>query len=271
MEKITVFGYSRKSPDDVEDTKRSIGNQDELIKIICKGKNWNLKDILSDENLSGSDRERPGIIKQIKKAKEHKVSNPHEEVYIVVKDSKRLARDRSWLIDRIKDLNAYGVKVFSIVDNNFLDPSNLGYRIMADVDEQAIYDGQKNAKLTQQLKMSKNLPCIPAPFGYKYNKQKSWLIVKKESQIVLGVIQNHLNSVDYRAIMRDFGLSRGKYYRIIKNAQKGLYCGYCVFYNKIRDSNKKIIRTEEIKYKINCEKIISEELYIQVGRKAKQK
>lgn len=272
-----VFGYSRKSPDDKEDTEKSIKNQDELIEIICKGKNWRLMEIISDKNISGSDNDRKGIKEDISKARKHKVMNPKRNVYIVVKDSKRFSRDSSWAINTLKDLNAYGIKVFSIMENSFLDPADLGMRIMANVNEQAIYDGKKNARITQELKMAKNLPCIPPPFGYqsnfKYNSYRrripidkskditNWVIVPKEAEIIKEVINDYLRDVNYKETLSSTKIDKGIYYRIISNAKKGIYNGIIKFENKIRDSNKIIIRTDVIEYPGTYEHILSEEVF----------
>lgn len=262
---IECFGYSRKSPDDKEDTERSIKNQNELIETICKGKEWKLKEIFSDKNLSGGDRERQGANQCIKESRKYKVSNPRKEIYIVVKDQDRFARDSSFLRDTLKDLEAYGVRVFSIIKNDFLDYKDLGDSVMSLMNEQMIIEGRKKAILTRDKKIDQKLPCIPSPFGYKYYR-KSWVVKKKESQIVLGVVENYLNSIDYKATMREFGITRGKYDRIIKNAKKGLYSGFCVFDNKFKASDGKPIRTEEVRYEIKVEKIVSEELFNKVNR-----
>lgn len=281
-EKI-VFGYSRKSPDDSEDTDRSINNQEEIIKINCSGRNWKLQQIFSDKNISGSDRNRKGVHDAIQSATIYKKENPEKEVYLVVKDSKRFARDSSWGIDTLKDLNVYGVKVFSIMDNSFLDHTDLGYRIKSNVDEQPIYDGKIHAKTTQELKKNKSLPCIPAPFGYKYNWIKdskgskrpldktqsleSWVIDKKDSKIVLNVLNSYVNSVHYKDILKENKISVGKYYRIIKNAKNGLYSGYIYYSKKVKDSKGKVIRTEEVNYKGTYKPIISEELFEKIKEK----
>lgn len=253
---VYCFGYSRKSPDDKENTETSIRNQNDLIKIVCKDNNWILVSIEEDRDISGSDRNRKGLNKQINDSKLFKKENKDKEVYIIVKDSKRFARDSSFSVEVLKELESSGVQVFSITKNGFLDYSDIGDRIMGVVDEQIIFDAKKYAKLTQELKMSKNLPSIPAPFGYKYGKDKNWVLEKKSAKIVQAIIIDYLNSINYKATIKKNKITKSKYYRIIKNASKGLYSG--IIYYKKKNG-------EEVKYKGLHEPIISEDLYNEVN------
>lgn len=253
--KVYCFGYSRKSPDDEDNTNTSINNQNDLIKLTCSSKKWKLVSIEEDRQISGGDRTRKGLNKQIECSKEFKENNPSYEVYIIVKDSKRFARDSSFSIEKLKELESFGVRVFSITKNGFLDYSDIGDRIIGVVDEQIIFDAKKYAKINEKLKISKNLPCIPAPFGYKYGKYKNWIIDRKASKIVYGVVSDCVNSTHYRATMKKYKLSSAKYYRILKNARNGLYSGF-IYYNKKNG--------EEIRYKGQHEPIISYDLYKRV-------
>lgn len=256
MEKeVYCFGYSRKSPDDKLGTDTSIKNQNDLHKINCQNKGWNLVSIEEDKDISGSDENRKGFIKQIQNSINFKKDNPGFEVYFQVKDSKRFARNSSYAKKILDNLSLEDVKVFSIVKNGFIDYSDIGDRIMGVVDEQVIYDAKKYSEITFEIKKSKGLPCIPAPFGYKYNNEKNWVIDNKKAKIVLGVVQDYLSKRDYKATIKDYGISKGKYYRIIKNFKKGLYSRYIVF-------NKK---DKETKYKGVHEPIISEELWRSVN------
>jgi len=262
--KVFAFGYSRKSPDDEEDTEISLRNQKELIQVICKGKEWNFIKMFTDRNISGGDNERKGINDCIKESMEYKVKNPSDQVYIIVKDSKRFARESSFFKNKLKNLDAYGVKVFSIIKNNFLDYKDIGDRLMSVIDEQAIIEGEKNAKLIEGLKMSKNLPCIPAPFGYKYGKDKNWVIVQRGANIVSEVVSSYLRNINYKEILKELKIDKSLYYRIIKNYRKGLYSGIISYEKKIKDSDKKIIRIEKIEYEGTYQKIISDEIFKKV-------
>lgn len=261
-----VFGYSRKSPDDKEDTERSIKNQDELINNTCLGKHWNLIGIFYDKNITGGDRDRPGIKDIISKSRKHKVSNPKKNVYIITKDQDRFARDYAFMGDTLKDLEAYGVKVFSIMKNDFLSSDDLGDTIMSVMNEQIIKEGRKKAVLTIDKKIEQKLPCIPAPFGYKYFK-KNWIIVPKEADVVRKVIDDYLKEVNYKKTLSSNKISRGKYDRIKANAKKGLYNGIISFENKIKGSSSKVIRKEIFKYEGDYEHILSEEVFNKLNDK----
>ncbi len=256
-----AFGYSRKSPDDKKNTDVSINNQNDIIIITCKDKGWTHDSTEEDRDISGGDRSRRGIKIQIEKAKQFKKQNPEINVYILVKDSKRFARDSTFFKETLIDLQSYDIKVFAIMKNDFLDPSNIGDRVMSVVDEQVIFDAKNYAKLSEKIKVSKSLPCVPASFGYKYDKDKNWVIKKSESKIIPDLLSDYVSGRDYKATMKDYKVTKGKYYRIIKNAKKGLFSGFVCYTKKYKDSDGNIIRTEEIKYKGSHEPIISEELF----------
>jgi len=264
--KVVVFSYSRKSPDDREDTERSIKNQNELIETICKGKGWILLESFIDKNISGGDRGRDGINKCIKKAKEYKVSHPGEEVYIVVKDQDRFARDYAFMGDTLMDLEAFGVKVYSIIKNGFLDSGDLGDIVMSVMNAQMIKESRKKAILTRDKKIEQKLPCIPAPFGYKYGKNKNWYLVSRDAKIVKKVVSDYLNNISYKITCSENKINRMKRDRIILNAKKGIYNGIIKFDNKIKDSSRKIIRTEVIEYEGTYDKILSEETFMSLQK-----
>jgi len=280
---VFVFDYSRKSQDDKEDTDTSIKNQQELNQTICKGKGWTLLESFIDKNVSGSDRDRPGLIKCIKRAKEYKVLHPQCEVYILVKDQDRFARDYAFMGDTLKDFDAFGVKIYSIMKNDFLDSNDLGDTIMSVMNEQMIKEGRKKASILVEQKINKNLPCIPAPFGYKYGKNKSWIIDSKKSKIVERIIKMYLNYEDMKDIIRTnedgsiiskmsyitntLKINKSLYYRVLNNARKGLYNGYVVFDRKHKGSGSKVVRIEEIKYKSNFPSLITEETYNEVNNR----
>lgn len=262
--KIVAFGYIRKSPDDKEDTERSLNNQKELIETICKGKDWILLEVFSDKNISGGDRDREGVNQCIKKAKEYKVSNPREEVYILVKDQDRFARDSSFLRDTLKDLDVYGVLVFSVIKNGFLDYKDLGDSVMSLMNEQLIIESKKKAEINENKKIEQKLPCIPAPFGYKYNKKKNWSIEKNKVPIIINVLKDYVNGIHYNETLIKNKITRGKRDRIISNAKKGIYNGVIIYNHSLKDLKGNIIKNE-VKYKGTYQPIISEELYNKVN------
>jgi DNA invertase Pin-like site-specific DNA recombinase len=263
-----IFGYSRKSPDDKEETKRSILNQKELIEDTAKYFGGvNVKHFV-DENITGSDRFRKGFTAMISEAIEIKETNPEKNVIIIVKHQERFARDSSFFRDTLKDHEARQIDVFSVMKNNYLSSKDLGDSVESLLAERTVLDGKEKAELTMKKKMEQGKPPIPAPFGYKYDdKTKDWIVIKKEASLINEVLQRYLDSIELRVILRDLEIDKGLYYRIVKNAKKGLYSGFIVFERKHRDSNKKVVRTEEVKYPGVHPKIIDEELYNKVNKK----
>lgn len=261
--KVYCFGYSRKSPDDRKNTDISIKNQNDLITLICNKNNWELMSIEEDRDVSGSKENRKALSQQINNAINFKKNNDDTEVYLIVKDSKRFARNSAYSKKILDLLELNGVKVFSISKNAFIDYADIGDRLIGVVDEQIIFDAKKYAKITQELKESKNLPCIPAPFGYDY-KDGNWIINKKQAKIVSNVVKMYIKNIDYKTIVKQNSINKAKYYRIIKNAQKGLYSGYITYDKKYKNSNGEIVKSEEVKYKGTHKKIISEEIYSQL-------
>jgi len=261
-----AYPYERKSPDDKENTDRSIENQRELIKNTCIGKEWKLVDKnFSDKNITGSDRSRKGLNQCMTEARKYKILNPKDDVYIIVKEQDRFARDSAFMKNTLKDLDAYGVKVFSIIKNDFLDADDLGDSVTSLMNEQLIVQGRKKAFILRDQKIEKKLPCIPAPFGYKY-KNKQWVADNNNFKIVLNVINDYLNNISYKETLLNNKINRTKRDRIIFNAKKGLYNGIITFENKIKDSNKKVIRTEIIKYKGTYQHLLTEELFLRCQR-----
>jgi len=255
---IISLGYARKSPDDPDSTETSITNQIKLIEEKCKEFNWNLKEIFIDKNISGSDRTRKEFLKMIKLAIELKKA--YEDVYIIVKEQDRFCRDSPFFQDTLTDLEAYGIKLYSILRSKFLSSDDLGDVVTSMVDNNSIIVGRKKAFKLLEQKKKELLPSIPAPFGYKYSKDKknkNWIIETKKAEIVKNVVSDYINKVKFRDILKNNKIDKNLYYRIIKNANKGVYSGFVSYVKKFKDSNKKIVRVENVLYKGSYESIIS--------------
>jgi len=266
MEKINIFGYSRKSPDDKESTEVSIDNQNRLIKSICKEKEWNLKKIFTDKNISGGDRYRKNFTIMISESIEIKDNNKNYNIFIVVKDQSRFCRDSAFFKDTLKDLDVRGIKVFSISKPGFLNHEDLGDNVNALMGEQKIVEGKKYSEISFKQKMEDQLPSIPAPYGYKYNKKKEWVIDVIKSKKVSQVCLDFEKGIKLKETLSNLKINKSLYYRILKNVKKGLYSGYIIYERKYRDSNKIIVRTEEVKYLGHHPHIISQELFDEVNK-----
>jgi len=261
MQEIKVFGYARKSPDDEEKTEVSINNQIKLIESSCKKKNWIVEKIFIDKNISGGDRFRKGFVDMI-----DKIINSKEVKIIVVKDQDRFARDSAFFMDTLRDLDVREIKVFSIIKNNFLSHEDLGDVVTSVVDGHYVITQRKKAVVILNQKKEEGMPPFNASFGYKSKKGK-WIIVQKNAEIVRQVCEDYVNNVSFKETIKRLKINNSLYYRIIKNAKKGIYNGFVFYIRKYKDSNGKVVKTEEVKYKANFEPTISEELFNKINRR----
>ena len=262
---IKVVGYTRKSPDEKEKTDVSLKNQEDLIEKLCEEKEWELEQIYSDKNISGSDRQRKGFLEMLNYVKTKK----HIEI-VVVKDQDRFARDSSFFSDTLTDLDAYGIKVFSILKNKFLSHEDLGDMVTSLVDAHFIVSQKKKAKALYEQKKEKGLPSFVPPFGYKKKSNWSsksmrgtgkWILFPKQAEIVRDVCKSFLNGENFKITLNRLKINKSLYYRIIKTARNGVYNGWIFYIHKITDSQKKIVRTEEIKYQGQHDLILDNGIY----------
>jgi len=263
MDKIYVLGYARKSPDDKEATESSILNQTKLIEFACKNKGWILLDIFIDKNITGSDRDRKAFGDMKDKAIESLKSDKPVS-YLITKDQDRFARDSSFFSDTLQDLDAYNIKVYSILKNGFLSHEDLGDMVTALVDSNYLVKSRAKTLSIYEQKKEEQLPPFVAPFGYKFPKSKkvtqNWIIEPKKAEIVKQVCSDYNNKVSFKETVNRLKINKSRYYRIIEHFKKGTYNGWIVYDRKFKDSNKKIIRIEKVKYKGTFEPIINYEL-----------
>jgi DNA invertase Pin-like site-specific DNA recombinase len=258
--KIKSFGYVRKSPDEKEGTESSIFNQTKLIEEYAKNNNFELIEIFIDKNISGSDRTRKAFNDMISRA-------IHGEAQlIIIKDQDRFARDTAFFSDTLTDLEAYGVKVFSIIKNDYISAEDLGDMVTSVVDADFVRRARAKTKISFEQKKNEGLPPFIAPFGYKFSKTKPkiWIFDKKNAEIVKIVCCDVISGVNYKETIEKSKINKSLYYRILKNASAGIYSGYIVYQKKIKASNKTIVRFEEIKYKGIHKPIISDEIFHKV-------
>lgn len=176
----------------------------------------------------------------------------------IFKDQKRFSRD--YLLQE-ELINIYGKTKgadFRLIYGQEIFDNEFTRKINVVINEQTIIEGRKNAERLQQEKMEKGLPCIPAPFGYKYDKKKdlkNWKVVEKEAKIVRKIAKRY-KTKNYKETIKELKIKKSLYYRIIKNIEKGIYHGNVVFDRKIKDLKGKIVKTERIEYKGNFEAIL---------------
>jgi len=255
---IYGFGYKRLSQEDrgkkKEEQETSLQNQDDLIRKTFSKNKIILKNMFEDRYLSGSDRNRKDFNDMIKRAIDG------EACIIGVKNRSRFCRDAPFFQKIMKDLMAYNVKVLSCVDNRYLDPESIEDDFGSVIDGRAIKEGRKNTKLLFNQKMEAKLPCIQAPFGYRY-KRKKWFIVEEDAEIVRKIFELASKGNTMTSICKELGINKGKYYRVVGNK---CYCGYVQYFNKIKDGENKVVRKEEVCYKGIHEPIISLKLFEKV-------
>lgn len=257
MDKIKVFGYARKSPDDREDTQISIANQIKQFEYVCQQKDWKLIKVFQDVNTSGSKRDRKGFNKLIEEVKANQ-----DISIILIKDSSRFARDSSFFSDVLIDLLVIGKRFYSCMKGGYLDPEDLADKITSVVDEDVVIRGRKYSRMLFDQKKEDKLPPIKSPFGYKNDsKTKTFKIINKQAHIVSGVCQDFVSGLDYKEIIKKYKINPPKYYRIIRGAKNGIYNGLVYYEKKIKDSKGNVIRNEVVTYKGNYPSILSEEAF----------
>ena len=256
---IKAFGYVRKSPDDKDRTDLSILNQTKMIEKVCSEKEWEVIDIFIDRNVSGSDRGRKGFNDMKNRAFKGEVQ------MIVVKDQDRFARDSAFFTDMLQDLDAHQIKVFSILKNNYLSHEDLGDVVTSVVDSSNIVKSRIKTLKNYEDKKDDGLPAFVSPYGYKFpkgkNVVKNWIVKDKEAYVVRKVCSDYLNKIPFKETIKELKINKSMYYRILKNAQNGVYNGWIFYVRKFKDSNKKIVRTENVLYKGKHKNILDEKIF----------
>ncbi|MAG02073.1 hypothetical protein CMI42_01945 [Candidatus Pacearchaeota archaeon] len=255
-EVFKVVGYVRISEEDrIVNKQTSIDNQMTLIKDFCLKRKWNLVQIYEDRNLSGGDRFRKGFTDMVRG-----VIKSTEVIFIVVKDQDRFARDTGYFIDTLKDLEAHGKKVFSIMKNDYLSQDDLGDVVKAVVDAQYIIRSRKETKQVYENKKEEGLPPFRAPYGYEC-KNKQWVLDRRKAKKVQIVCEDYINGVRFKETTFNLSIAKALYYRIIQNALNEIYTGDIFYLNKVKDSLGKVVRVEPVRYKGKHNPIISD--YVQ--------
>jgi DNA invertase Pin-like site-specific DNA recombinase len=257
---IRVFGYARKSPDAKESTDLSIFNQTKLIEEYCNKSGWELIEIFIDKNISGSDRDRRAFESMFARAISGEVN------MIVVKDQDRFARDSSFFRDRLIDLDARKIRVFSITKNGFLSADDLADMVMSIVDDNYIRKCRAKTKLSYESKMNDGLPAFVPPFGYRFSKGniKNWVISKEESNKVNLIVSDYILGISLKDTMKTLKINKSLYYRVINNAIRGIYNGLIVYFAKRKDSKGTVISKDRVEYTGTYESILPEHIYKQL-------
>lgn len=197
--------YVRLSREDREKNgaeSESIVNQQMMLLDYCKQQSWEVYKVYSDEDYSGSDRERPRFCEMLKAAEERKFD------IVLTKTQSRFARDMEIIEKYVNTLfPIWGIRFISLVDN--ADSENQSNRkarqIGSLVDQWYLEDVSANIKATLSSKRKAGLWVGAfAPFGYiKDPQNKNHLIVDEDAAVTVRYIfKCYLNGYGITTIAR---------------------------------------------------------------------
>ena len=205
--KLKVAIYCRLSEEDRNkqsetDDSNSIQNQKSMLLQYSIEQGWEVYNIYSDDDYTGSDRKRPEFNKLLTEAKEHKFD------IILCKTQSRFTRELELVEKYIHGLfPIWGIRFVSIVDN--ADTDNKGNKksrqINGLVNEWYLEDMSENIKsvLTDRRKNGHHIGAF-ALYGYKKDPDvKGHLIIDEEAaQVVREVFSLFLQGYGKTAIAR---------------------------------------------------------------------
>ena len=189
MNKSRVAIYCRLSEEDRNkqsetDDSNSIQNQKSMLLQYALEQGWEVYNIYSDDDYTGSDRRRPEFNKLLNDAKDHKFD------IVLCKTQSRFTRELELVEKYIHGLfPIWGIRFISIVDN--ADTANKGNKksrqINGLVNEWYLEDMSENIKsvLTDLRKNGRHIGAF-ALFGYKKDPNiKGHLIIDEEAAQVV--------------------------------------------------------------------------------------
>lgn len=210
MGKLRAVGYVRLSREDYDlgqlDESESITNQKSFIKSFAKENGWELQRFYVDEDLSGSDRDRPQFNEMITAAYAGKFD------IIIVKKQSRFARDLE-LVEKyiLREFIEIGIRFISILDNIDTAVISTGMRktsqISGLVDQWYLEDASENiqAALKAKIRRGESIASF-APYGYlKDPKNKNKFVIDPETApIVKRMGQMYLAGYGFESIAKTF-------------------------------------------------------------------
>ena len=187
MSKATI--YCRLSKEDRNkknetDDSGSIRNQKAMLLEYAAQHSWEVYNIYSDDNYTGSDRNRPAFTRMLEDAEVHRFD------IILCKSQSRFTRELELVEKYINGLfPIWGIRFISLVDN--ADTSNKGNKkarqINGLVNEWYLEDMSENirAVLTSRRKGGFHIGAF-APYGYKKDpEQRGRLLIDEEAAAVV--------------------------------------------------------------------------------------
>ncbi len=200
--------YCRLSEEDkfksnANDDSNSIANQKSMLTQYCLEKGWEIFGIYSDDDFTGSDRNRPAFNRLIKDAEAHRFD------VVVCKTQSRFTREIELVEKYINYLfPLWGVRFVSIVDNadTAVKGNKKARQINGLINEWYLEDMSDNIKavLTSRRREGLFIGAF-APYGYKKDpEQKGHLVVDEEAAaVVRKIFALYLQGFGRTAIARE--------------------------------------------------------------------
>ena len=210
MHKLRAVGYIRLSKEDYNlgelDVSESVINQQSFITTYIEDQGWELVKFYIDEDISGSDRNRPAFNSMITDA------YAKEFDIIVCKKQSRFARDLE-LIEKyvLGEFLEIGIRFIAILDHIDTDTISSSTRknsqISGLVDQWYLEDLSDNirAALGAKIRRGEAIASFP-PYGYQKdpNNKNKYVIDPKTAPVVKRMFQMYLEGYGFEMIARKF-------------------------------------------------------------------
>src|SRR6056297_1025113 len=168
---------------------------------------WIYAGVYSDKGKSGTDMsKRTGFNRMIRKAMNGEID------IIICKSISRFARNVVDTMDVVRQLTEKGVQViFEKERLNTKDiTSSLLIKILATFAEEESRNTSENIEWALRKRFERGEVVAAQLFGYEINKDKEWIIVEKEAEIVREAYDLFLNGYNMTEIARHFIRKRYK-------------------------------------------------------------
>ncbi|MBI5803370.1 recombinase family protein [Candidatus Pacearchaeota archaeon] len=249
-----AIGYIRLSDEDRNkkdktELETSLINQRKDVEGYIKNNQHEFIEIYDDKYLTGDDPDRPELKRMIDDMYSKKFD------LIVIKNLSRLTRNPYMQKELLMEFQLNNIQVVSLeggLENEVISETT------AFVNHLLIVLGRMNARKLHERKQSENLPYITAPFGYKFDDKKEWVVDKKKADIIKKIFELTLQGVSYLQILKETKISKSLYYKIIKNKS---YIGFIVHKKYIKNPIGRIIKINKVEYLGRHEAIIQKEIF----------
>jgi len=177
-----VFGYARLSRDDDKE-QNSLNNQKGIIRDYAIKNNYDIIDIIADDNVSGMTFDRDGISLLMNLIDAQLVD------IILVKDLSRLGRHKAYSELFMQYAKMKNVRIISITENIDAsdDKNDLVIGLKQIINEQYAKDISRKIRSGFKQKQKEGLVIIP-PFGYIKDKNTNKVVILEECANIVRLI-----------------------------------------------------------------------------------